>query len=78
MDTIEMSMGTAELFTMRYFIACTVHVESVGKCTILSCVERVANMGKGRSSFKILTGKPIGKASSKTWAQTGIQYLSEF
>ena len=48
-------MGSGEGFTMRIFIVCTDM-----KYKRLRWAGHVARMEEDRSSFKILTGKPIG------------------
>ena len=55
-------MGSEEGTTMSNFIVCTIHIYSqVIKSRRMRWVGHVARMEEGRSSFKILTGKPTGK-----------------
>ena len=57
-----MRMGSGEGFTIRNFIVCTVHlIVRVIKSRRLRWAGHVARMEEGKSAFKILTRKPIGK-----------------
>ena len=58
-----MRMGSGEGSTMRNFIVCTVYLIRVRviKSRRLRWAEHVARMEEGRSTFKMLTGKPTGK-----------------
>ena len=62
LGTRGMKMGSGEVSTMRNFIVCTVHlvIVSVIKSRRLRWAGHVARMEEGRSTFKILTGKPTG------------------
>ena len=55
-----MRMGSGEGSTMRNFIVCTFILVRVIKSRRLRWARHVARMEKGRSAFKILTGKPTG------------------
>ena len=55
-------MGSGKGSTMRHFIVCTVHLkQSVVKSRRIRWTGHIARMEEGRSSFKILTGKPTEK-----------------
>ena len=56
-------MRSEEGSTMRKFIVCTVHLilSECLKCSKLRWTGHVASLEEGRSIFKLLTGKPIGK-----------------
>ena len=55
-----MRKGSGEGFTMRNFIIYT-YIVRVIKSRRLRWAGHVARMEEGRSTFKILTGKPTGK-----------------
>ena len=59
-------MGSAIGSTMSNFIVCTVrlHIVRVISSRRLKWAGHVARKGKGRSAFKILTGKPTGERPS--------------
>ena len=56
-------IASGEGSTMRNLIVFTVHLNTVRmiKCRRLRWTGHVARMEEGRSTFKILTGKPTGK-----------------
>ena len=55
-----MRLGYGEGSTIRNFVDCTNTVRVIKSRSII-WTRNVARMEKGRSAFKLLTGKPIGK-----------------